>query len=372
MVRAAGWQPGNVDCTVIARGARSSPRVARRWRTRLSRRRRRAGEREGEASRGARRDRPRRGHRLLRRRHRHGRSRMSPAKRGGRKPPPSRFGEAASDARPRQRTCASRRARARAVIRSRDGRPCARLLLAGRRVRELWVATDLDEASVVDEILELAREMRVRCARSVAARWRPRPAPTRPKECSPRQRRCNDVELDELAKARSASGAKPFLIVVDGVTDPGNLGALLRSASCAGATGVVLPRHRAVHVTPDGREGRGRGDRAPADGARRWHPERARAPRELGVWVVGLDMVAERTLFELGDVADEPIALVLGAEGMGLSRLDPAALRRGRSHPARRPARVAERRDCRRVGLLRDHTTPHSSRLNTCLPILPG
>ena len=43
--------------------------------------------------------------------------------------------------------------------------------------------------------------------------------------------------------------------------------------------------------------------------------------RELGVWVVGLDMVADRTLFELGDVAREPVALVLGAEGKGISRL---------------------------------------------------
>jgi 23S rRNA (guanosine2251-2'-O)-methyltransferase len=43
--------------------------------------------------------------------------------------------------------------------------------------------------------------------------------------------------------------------------------------------------------------------------------------RELGVWVVGLDMVADRTLFDLGDVAREPVALVLGAEGKGISRL---------------------------------------------------
>ena len=38
--------------------------------------------------------------------------------------------------------------------------------------------------------------------------------------------------------------------MLDGVTDPHNLGALLRSAECAGVTGVVLPRHRAAHVTP--------------------------------------------------------------------------------------------------------------------------
>ena len=46
------------------------------------------------------------------------------------------------------------------------------------------------------------------------------------------------------------AGKTPFLVVVDGVTDPQNLGALLRSAECAGVTGVVLPRHRSAHVTP--------------------------------------------------------------------------------------------------------------------------
>ena len=130
----------------------------------------------------------------------------------------------------------------------------------------------------------------------------------------------HEVELDDLAKARHAT-APPFLIVVDGVTDPGNLGALLRSASCAGATGVVLPRHRAVHVTPTvAKAAAGAIEHLPmalVGGI----PNALTRLRELGVWVVGLDMVADRTLFDLGDVAREPVALVLGAEGKGISRL---------------------------------------------------
>ena len=50
--------------------------------------------------------------------------------------------------------------------------------------------------------------------------------------------------------AATGEGGAPFLLAVDGVTDPGNLGALMRIAECAGVTGVVLPKHRAVHVTP--------------------------------------------------------------------------------------------------------------------------
>lgn len=58
-----------------------------------------------------------------------------------------------------------------------------------------------------------------------------------------------EADLDDLV-VTPKKGPAPFLLLVDGVTDPGNLGALLRSAEGAGVTGVVLPRHRAVHITP--------------------------------------------------------------------------------------------------------------------------
>ena len=243
---------------------------------------------------------------------------MSPAKRG-RKPPPRTGPRRGPAPHQQRRPPASARGLGGDQV---EGRQAVReLLLGGRRVRELWVATDLDEAGVVDEILELAREMRVPVREVSRSKMAAEARTDAPQGVLAKAAPLNDVELDELAQARSPSGAKPFLIVADGVTDPGNLGALLRSASCAGA-------YRCRAATPpsgardaDGRKGRRRGHRAPADGARRWHPQRAPRLHEMGVWVVGLDMVAERTLFELGDVATEPIALVLGSEGHGLSRL---------------------------------------------------
>ena len=57
-----------------------------------------------------------------------------------------------------------------------------------------------------------------------------------------------EVELTTLLQRRPNN--PPFLVAVDGVTDPGNLGAILRSADGAGVSGVVMPRHRAVHITP--------------------------------------------------------------------------------------------------------------------------
>jgi 23S rRNA (guanosine2251-2'-O)-methyltransferase len=113
----------------------------------------------------------------------------------------------------------------------------------------------------------------------------------------------------------------PFLVALDSVTDPGNLGAILRSCEGAGVDGVILPKHRAVHITPTAAKA--------AAGAIEYLeiavvgglPNALAQVRKAGVWVVGLDDGADRTLFEIGDLATDAICLVLGAEGAGLSRL---------------------------------------------------
>ncbi len=129
-----------------------------------------------------------------------------------------------------------------------------------------------------------------------------------------------ELDLDDLARP-PAGAPTPFLVLFDGVTDPGNLGALLRTAEGAGVTGVLLPRHRAVHVTPTVAKA--------AAGAVEYLrmavvpglPTTLAACRQKGLWVVGLDDAAERSLFELGDLGRDGVVMVLGAEGAGLSRL---------------------------------------------------
>ena len=128
-----------------------------------------------------------------------------------------------------------------------------------------------------------------------------------------------EVELDQLLRRRP--GKPPFLVAVDGVTDPGNLGALLRCCDGAGVSGVVLPRHRAVHVTPTvAKAAAGAVEHVPMALVGGLPAALARM-KDAGIWVVGLDDDADRSLFELGDLAAEGICLVLGAEGAGLSRL---------------------------------------------------
>lgn len=117
-----------------------------------------------------------------------------------------------------------------------------------------------------------------------------------------------------------AGGSMPFLVVVDGVTDPQNLGALLRTAECAGVTGVVLPRHRSAHVTPTvTKVAAGAVEHVPiavVPGV----PGALQELERLGVWTVGLDERGPEPVFRL-PLGDRPVALVVGAEGKGLAPL---------------------------------------------------
>ena len=110
-------------------------------------------------------------------------------------------------------------------------------------------------------------------------------------------------------------------MAVDGVTDPGNLGAILRCCDGAGVGGVVLPRHRAVHITPTvAKTAAGAVEHVPIALVGGLPAALARV-KEAGIWVIGLDDGADKDLFDIGDLAVEGVCLVLGAEGSGLSRL---------------------------------------------------
>ena len=192
-------------------------------------------------------------------------------------------------------------------------------LLAGlRKVREVWVATDMDRSELVDDIIELARDLRVQVKEVSRRRLDQESATDASQGVLAYAAPLPEVELDDLV--RSVNGVTPFLVAVDGVTDPGNLGALIRTAGCAGVTGMVWPRHRAVHVTPRvAKAAAGAVEHVPMAvvGGLPAALERMRA---AGVWIVGLDAGGSQSIHDL-TLAAEPVCVVLGAEGDGLSRL---------------------------------------------------
>jgi 23S rRNA (guanosine2251-2'-O)-methyltransferase len=201
-----------------------------------------------------------------------------------------------------------------------EGRQAVReLLVAGRRrVFELMVASGDDGRGPLRDLMDLASKSRVPVKQvsvgKLAAAARTESPQGVLAHCAPLE----EVDLETLTKRRK--GVAPLLLAIDGVTDPGNLGALLRAAECAGVTGVVLPRHRSVHITPTVAKA--------AAGAIEYLPmavvpglpaalERMKG---AGMWVVGLDGGGDGRIDRLS-LASEPLVMVFGAEGRGLSPL---------------------------------------------------
>jgi 23S rRNA (guanosine2251-2'-O)-methyltransferase len=200
------------------------------------------------------------------------------------------------------------------------------LLIADRRkVHEIWISAELEGDSGVADIVEIAAAKRVPVVHVARARLERDARSEAPQGVLARAEEIPEADLAALIGAdrsgRGRGAARPFLVAVDGVTDPGNLGAIIRSCDAAGVTGVLLPRHRAVHVTPTvAKASAGAVEYVPmalVPGL----PAALRQLSERGIWVVGLDDGADRDLFDVGPLATEPVCVVLGAEGAGLSRL---------------------------------------------------
>jgi 23S rRNA (guanosine2251-2'-O)-methyltransferase len=135
-----------------------------------------------------------------------------------------------------------------------------------------------------------------------------------------------DDLLEAARQAAHLARTEPLLVALDGVTDPRNLGAVIRSAAAFGAHGILLPLRRSVGVTPVAwRTSAGAAARMPIGRA-------TNLSRTLGAWnddgfvTVGLDGEVSATIDDLDavagpDAARGPLVLVVGSEGKGLSRL---------------------------------------------------
>ncbi|MFE7224239.1 23S rRNA (guanosine(2251)-2'-O)-methyltransferase RlmB [Nocardioides sp. NPDC057577] len=132
------------------------------------------------------------------------------------------------------------------------------------------------------------------------------------------------AHADDLIDRAAETGEKALIVALDQVTDPRNLGAIVRSAAAFGAHGVVIPERRAAGMTAAAwKTSAGAASRIPV--AQTVNLTRQlKAYQEAGCMVVGLDMEGDITLPELGapdGLADGPLVIVVGAEGGGLSRL---------------------------------------------------
>lgn len=202
-----------------------------------------------------------------------------------------------------------------------EGRQAVRELLIARsrKIREIWISNDIDKSDIIDDIVELAHALNVSVLDVPRRKLESQARSEAPQGVLAFAAPLREADFDQLISTRD--GNVPFLVAVDGVTDPGNLGALLRCCDGAGVSGVILPKHRAVHVTPTvAKTSAGAVEYVPMTVVSGL-PNAITQMRSKGIWVVGLDDASDKTLFDLGNLASEPICMVLGAEGAGLSRL---------------------------------------------------
>ena len=126
------------------------------------------------------------------------------------------------------------------------------------------------------------------------------------------------AELEDIFALARASGEYPFIIILDGIEDPHNLGAIMRTAECAGAHGVIIPKRRAAGITFSAAKA--------AAGAVEYIPcvrvaniaQTIDELKDRGVWIYACDMDGEP--YNKTKLTG-PIGLVVGNEGNGISRL---------------------------------------------------
>lgn len=194
-------------------------------------------------------------------------------------------------------------------------------LEAGRAFDRIVIARGRQDTRV-EEIVQLAR------ARNVSVRFEDRSKIDRLADTKDHQgivglaaaRAAGSIEeILEAAKAGEGTGHKGLIVLLDGVEDPHNLGAIVRTSLAAGAHGVVIPERRAARLTDTvARASAGALSHLPVAKV----TNLARTMEELkeaGYWLVGLDEEGDRDYTEVDFTS--PIGIVMGGEGQGLHEL---------------------------------------------------
>nr|MBO2493701.1 23S rRNA (guanosine(2251)-2'-O)-methyltransferase RlmB [Clostridia bacterium] len=126
------------------------------------------------------------------------------------------------------------------------------------------------------------------------------------------------VSVEDILERARRTNEPPFVVVLDCIEDPHNLGAIIRTAECCGVHGIIIPKRKAVGITPTVVKA--------SAGAVAYVPvakvtnvaSTLELLKEQGLWVVGAE--AQATPYNVQDMKG-PIALVIGSEGKGLRRL---------------------------------------------------
>lgn len=191
-------------------------------------------------------------------------------------------------------------------------------LKSGRGINKLWIASGDREGSVA-EIAALAKERGIVVQYVERAKIEALAGGHRHQGVLAYVAPVPYAELEDILKAAEAKGEAPFLVLLDELEDPHNLGALLRTADATGVHGILIPKRRSVSLNATVAK-------TSAGAVEYVHVARIgniaqtlKKLKEKGFWVAGADMDGEKAYYE-ADLTG-PLVLVVGSEGKGMSRL---------------------------------------------------
>ncbi len=190
-------------------------------------------------------------------------------------------------------------------------------LRAGRRVRRVFVLKDASDESAVREVVSLAAERRIPVEET--ERWRLDSMAVEHQGMAVLVSPYQYASWGETLEKLKMSPRTPAVLLLDTLHDPQNFGTLLRTADALAVDAVVLPRHRSVHVTPAVvRSSAGAVEHLTVPVVSNL-VRAVEELKEIGVWVVGIDMDGDREYWDLDMTG--PTALVVGGEDHGIGRL---------------------------------------------------
>lgn len=191
-------------------------------------------------------------------------------------------------------------------------------LKSGRGINKLWIASGDREGSVA-EIAALAKERGIVVQYVERAKIEALAGGHRHQGVLAYVAPVPYAELEDILKVAEAKGEAPFLVLLDELEDPHNLGALLRTADATGVHGILIPKRRSVSLNATvAKTSAGAVEYVPV--ARIGNiAQTLKKLKEKGFWVAGADMDGEKAYYE-ADLTG-PLVLVVGSEGKGMSRL---------------------------------------------------
>ncbi len=126
-------------------------------------------------------------------------------------------------------------------------------------------------------------------------------------------------DLDDIFALAEQRKEKPFIILLDEITDVHNLGAIIRTAECCGAHGVIIPKHRAAGVNSVvAKTSAGAVEYLPVVRVTNIN-QTIQELKKKGLWIYGADMAGERYIYE--ENFEGAVGVIIGSEGKGISRL---------------------------------------------------